>query len=45
MSDMHTKPSLRNRLMRHVLVPLATTWLVGAALVVGIASYLSLIHI
>ena len=39
MSDIHTKPSLRNRLMRHVLVPLATTWLVGAALVVGIASY------
>lgn len=33
------KPSLRNRLMRHVLVPLAVTWLVGSALVVGIASY------
>lgn len=33
------KPSLRNRLLRHVLVPLATTWLLGSALVVGIASY------
>ena len=33
------KPSLRNRLMRHVLVPLAVTWLVGSALVMGIASY------
>jgi two-component system sensor histidine kinase TctE len=39
MSDIQTKPSLRNRLLRHVLVPLAVTWLVGAALVVGIASY------
>jgi two-component system, OmpR family, sensor histidine kinase TctE len=34
-----SKPSLRNRLLRHVLIPLAVTWLVGAALVVGIASY------
>ena len=33
------KPSLRNRLLRHVLVPLAATWLLGSALVVGIASY------
>ena len=33
------KPSLRNRLLRHVLVPLATTWLLGSALVVGIATY------
>ncbi len=33
------KPSLRNRLLRHVLVPLAVTWLLGSALVVGIASY------
>jgi two-component system sensor histidine kinase TctE len=33
------KPSLRNRLMRHVLLPLAATWLIGSALVVGIASY------
>jgi two-component system sensor histidine kinase TctE len=36
---LHTKPSLRNRLLRHVLVPLAVTWLLGSALVVGIASY------
>ncbi len=36
---MQAKPSLRNRLLRHVLLPLAVTWLVGAALVVGIASY------
>jgi len=36
---LHTKPSLRNRLLRHVLVPLAITWLLGSALVVGIASY------
>jgi two-component system sensor histidine kinase TctE len=35
----HSKPSLRNRLLRHVLVPLAVTWLLGSALVVGIASY------
>ena len=39
MTDLLAKPSLRNRLLRHVLVPLAVTWLVGAALVVGIASY------
>jgi two-component system sensor histidine kinase TctE len=39
MTDVSRKPSLRNRLMRHVLVPLAATWLVGSALVVGIASY------
>ncbi len=39
MRVMQTKPSLRNRLLRHVLIPLAATWLVGAALVVGIASY------
>ena len=34
-----TKPSLRNRLLRHVLLPLALTWLLGSALVVGIATY------
>jgi len=32
-------PSLRNRLLRHVLLPLALTWLMGSALVVGVASY------
>ncbi len=39
MNETLRKPSLRNRLMRHVLIPLAVTWLVGSALVVGIASY------
>ena len=39
MTDTPRKPSLRNRLLRHVLIPLAATWLVGAAFVVGIASY------
>jgi two-component system sensor histidine kinase TctE len=39
MNQTLTKPSLRNRLLRHVLIPLAVTWLVGATLVVGIASY------
>lgn len=39
MSETQSKPSLRNRLLRHVLVPLAATWLVGAALAVGIAAY------
>lgn len=39
MITMERKPSLRNRLLRHVLVPLAVTWLLGSALVVGIASY------
>ena len=39
MTDTLRKPSLRNRLLRHVLIPLAATWLVGAAFVVGIASY------
>ncbi len=39
MTATQRKPSLRNRLLRHVLVPLAVTWLLGSALVVGIASY------
>ena len=39
MNAAQRKPSLRNRLLRHVLVPLAVTWLLGSALVVGIASY------
>ena len=39
MSHAQSKPSLRNRLLRHVLIPLAVTWLVGATLVVGIALY------
>jgi two-component system sensor histidine kinase TctE len=39
MSQMQTKPSLSHRLLRHVLIPLVVTWLVGAALVAGISSY------
>jgi len=39
MNTASRKPSLRNRLLRHVLMPLALTWLVGTALVMGIASY------
>ena len=39
MTHAHRKPSLRNRLLRHVLVPLSLAWLLGSALVVGIASY------
>lgn len=34
-----SKPSLRNRLMRHVLLPLAVTWLLGSLLMLSIASY------
>ena len=33
------KPSLRNRLLRHVLVPLSVVWLLGSVLMVAIASY------
>ena len=33
------KPSLRNKLMRHVLVPLAIVWLIGTLLSAGIANY------
>ena len=33
------QPSLRNRLLRHVLVPLALTWVLGTGLVVAIAVY------
>lgn len=36
---MTRKPSLRNRLLRHVLLPLALTWMLGSALMVGIAAY------
>ena len=36
----HTnQPSLRNRLLRHVLVPLALTWVLGTGLVISIARY------
>lgn len=33
------QPSLRNRLLRHVLLPLALTWVLGTGLVVAIAVY------
>jgi two-component system sensor histidine kinase TctE len=33
------KPSLRARVVRHVLLPLALTWLLGTALTVGVAYY------
>ncbi len=33
------KPSLRTKLMRHVLVPLAIVWLIGTLLSAGIANY------
>lgn len=33
------KPSLRARLVRHVLLPLALTWLLGTALTVAVAYY------
>jgi len=33
------KPSLRDKLMRHVLVPLAMVWLIGTMLSAGIANY------
>jgi len=43
LADMQTplasKPSLRDRLMRHVLVPLAIVWLLGTLLSAGIANY------
>lgn len=33
------KPSLRDKLMRHVLAPLAIVWLIGTMLSAGIANY------
>jgi two-component system sensor histidine kinase TctE len=33
------KPSLRSRLVRHVMAPLVITWAIGTALTVGIANY------
>lgn len=33
------KPSLRQRLQRHVLLPLALTWLVGTLVMIGVARY------
>lgn len=34
-----SKPSLRARLVTHVLLPLALTWLLGSAVTVGVAYY------
>jgi two-component system sensor histidine kinase TctE len=39
MTPMPHYPLLRNRLMRHVLLPLALTWLLGTGIAMGIASY------
>lgn len=39
MRAIQSKPSLRNRLLRHVLLPLAATWLLGSMLMLGVASY------
>ncbi len=39
MRPLSNKPTLRNRLMRHVLLPLALTWLLGSLLMLTIASY------
>lgn len=33
------RPSLRDRLLRHVMLPLAGTWLAGTAVAIGVASY------
>lgn len=33
------RPSLQTRLLRHVLVPLAGTWLLGSAIMLGVAMY------
>jgi two-component system sensor histidine kinase TctE len=39
MTPRTNQPSLRNRLLRHVLVPLALTWVLGTGLVISIARY------
>ena len=41
MSDtsLQPKPSLRARLVRHVLLPLALTWMLGTAVIVAVAYY------
>jgi two-component system sensor histidine kinase TctE len=38
----HPVPSLRNRLLRHVLLPVAVMWLLATGLVVSIAGYFTL---
>ena len=34
-----SRPSLRTRLLRHILAPLAGTWLLGSAIMLGMAMY------
>jgi two-component system sensor histidine kinase TctE len=36
---MNTTPSLRHRLLRHVIVPLALTWLLGVMIALSVARY------
>lgn len=36
------KPSLRRRLLQHVLWPLAITWLLGSALAIGLSQYFTI---
>ncbi len=38
-SQARPAPLLRDRLVRHVLVPLALTWLVGSLIAIGVARY------
>ena len=33
------KPSLNSRLLRHVLLPLATTWALGTLIVIGVSQH------
>ena len=39
MKTPHPQPLLSNRLMRHVLLPLALTWLLGTGIAVAVAGY------
>ena len=37
--ELNTKPSLRSRLVRHVVVPLVLTWGLGTAVALSVANY------
>lgn len=37
--EINTKPSLRSRLVRHVVVPLVLTWGIGTAVALSVANY------
>jgi two-component system sensor histidine kinase TctE len=39
MKALHTQPLLSSRLMRHVLLPLALTWLLGTGIAIAVAGY------